>query len=64
MSRFQKIAERLDSYGLDALLLLSEPNRFYASGFRSSSGAVLVTGAESYFFTDSRYIEADRKSVV
>lgn len=63
MSRFQKIAERLDSYELDALLLLSGPNRFYAAGFRSSSGAVLVTKEESYFFTDSRYIEAARRRV-
>ena len=27
MSRFQKIAEKLASYGLDAMMITSEPNR-------------------------------------
>ena len=63
MSRFQKIAARLKDYDLDALLILSEPNRLYATGFHSTAGAVLVTPEESYFFTDSRYIEAARRQV-
>ncbi len=63
MSRFQKIAVRLTDYGLDALLITSEPNRLYATGFHSSAGAALVTPSESYFFTDSRYIEAARRQV-
>ena len=63
MSRFQKIAARLKDYDLDALLILSEPNRLYATGFHSTAGAVLVTPEESYFFTDSRYIEAARRRV-
>ena len=63
MSRFQKIAARLKDYDLDALLILSEPNRLYATGFHSTAGAVLVTPEESYFFTDSRYIEAAGKRI-
>ena len=63
MSRFQKIAARLKDYDLDALLILSEPNRLYATGFHSTAGAVLVTPEESYFFTDGRYIEAARRQV-
>ena len=43
MSRFQKIAERLASYGLDAMMITSEPNRLYAAQFHSTAGAALVT---------------------
>ena len=63
MMRFQKVAERLSQYGLDALLVLSEPNRRYVTGFPSSAGAALITPEGSWFFTDSRYIEAARRAV-
>ena len=58
MSRFDKIAARLGDYGLDAMMITSEPNRLYATGFHSTAGMAIVTAAGSYFFTDSRYIEA------
>ena len=43
MSRFQKVAGRLASYGLDAMMITSEPNRLYAAQFHSTAGAALVT---------------------
>ena len=63
MSRFQKIAEKLDEHGLDAMMVTSAPNRMYAAQFRSSAGMAIITRDGSYFFTDSRYIEAARKAV-
>ena len=63
MSRFEKIAARLGEYGLDAMLITSQPNRLYATGFASSAGMAIVTAAGSYFFTDSRYIEAASRSI-
>lgn len=63
MNHFHQIAGLLETYGLDAMLLLSEPNRRYAAGFPTSDGAVLVTGKGSVFITDSRYIEAAQASV-
>ena len=63
MSRFDKIAARLADYGLDAMLITSEPNRLYATGFHSSAGMAVVTADGSYFFTDSRYIEAASKRI-
>lgn len=63
MSRFQQVAEKLRGYDLDAMLVLSAPNRRYVTGFPSSAGAALVTEKGSWFFTDSRYIEAARRSV-
>ena len=63
MSRFDKIAARLADYGLDAMMITSEPNRLYAAGFHSTAGMAIVTRAGSYFFTDSRYIEAAAKRI-
>ncbi|MDE7218501.1 MAG: aminopeptidase P family protein [Oscillospiraceae bacterium] len=63
MSRFHKIAEKLDTYGLDAMMITSVPNRLYAAQFPSSAGVAIVTSGKSYFFTDSRYIEAAGKRI-
>ena len=63
MSRFQKIAEKLDAYGLDAMMVTSAPNRLYAAEFASSAGMAIVTKKGSWFFTDSRYIEVARKRI-
>ena len=65
MNHFHQIAALLDSYGLDAMLLTGEANRFYASGFHSAGtdGVALVTRKKAYYFTDSRYIEAAGRSV-
>lgn len=63
MSRFHKIAAKLDSYGLDAMMITSIPNRHYAAQFRSSAGTAVVTKTKNFFFTDSRYIEAAGKQI-
>lgn len=65
MHHFEKIRGKLDAYGLDAMLLTQEANRLYASGFHSTGtdGAALVTKDETYYWTDSRYIEAAEREV-
>lgn len=63
MTRFTAIQTALSRQSLDAILLLSPVNRRYATGFHSSGGAVIVTAAEAFYFTDSRYIEAARLRV-
>ena len=44
MSRFQKIAARLKDYDLDALLILSEPNRLplHGGGRAGDAGGELL----------------------
>ncbi len=63
MSRFDRIAAKLKDYDLDAMLITGEANRLYAAGFHSTAGVALVTGEKSWFFIDSRYIEAARKNI-
>ena len=62
MNHLQQIAAKLPEYGLDAMLLTSEPGEFYAVGFHGE-GAVLVTTEECLYCTDSRYIEAAEAQV-
>lgn len=50
--------------GADALLIQNEKNRRYALGFASSAGCCLVTPKNAWFFTDSRYIEAAKNTIV
>lgn len=57
MNHIKQIAAKLPEYGLDAMLVTSEPGEFYAVGFHGE-GVVLVTANETWYFTDSRYIEA------
>ena len=65
MNHFAKIAAHLAEENLDAVLLTGEANRFYASGFHSTGGdgVAVVTRSGSYYFTDSRYIEAAEAQV-
>ncbi len=63
MNRFDKIIGMLDAYGLDALLVTSEPNRLYVTGFPSSAGTAVVTKEGCCFLTDSRYIEAAAREI-
>lgn len=42
----------------EAVLISSEVNRFYFTGFAASDGFLVITSSDSVFFTDSRYIEA------
>jgi Xaa-Pro aminopeptidase len=48
---------------LEALVVTRLPNVRYLSGFTGSNGQVLVSEAESVFFTDGRYTEQSRHEV-
>lgn len=62
MNHIEKIAAKLPEYGLDAMLITSEPGEFYAVGFHGE-GVALITANESWYYTDSRYIEAAEELV-
>ncbi|MBO5066521.1 MAG: aminopeptidase P family protein [Clostridia bacterium] len=47
----------------EAILICSEVNRRYFTGFPSSDGYLLVTKNDAVLFADSRYIEAAQSSV-
>ena len=62
MNHLKQIAAGLDEYGLDAMLITSQPGERYALGFHGE-GLVLVTPQETHYTTDGRYIEAAREQI-
>ena len=61
MNHFSAIRTQLENRELDALLINSEANRFYASAFHTTGAddaLVIVTKKDNYLITDSRYTEA------
>lgn len=58
MDNFKKLQNALESRGLDAMLLTSEQNCRYVSGFMASDMSCVVARDKAWYFTDSRYIEA------
>jgi len=64
LNNIEKIRQSLSEQEYKALMLTSPVNRFYATGFESSAGVVLVTADDAWFFTDSRYFEAAKNTVL
>ncbi len=56
MSRIEEIRKRIEN-SETALLITSNSNRLYASGFKSSAGFMLVSKEKSELYLDSRYCE-------
>lgn len=63
MDRFDDIRKKLYSSGIDAMMITGDSNRRYVTGFPSTAGVALITGEKSYFFVDSRYIEAAKSKI-
>lgn len=62
MNHIKQIADKLEEYGLDAMLVTSEPGERYAMGFHGE-GLALISKRDCWYFTDSRYIEAANKEI-
>lgn len=57
------IQSKLQEQQLDALVIMTPSNRFYASKFRSTAGMALITPSRAWFLVDFRYIEAARATI-
>ncbi|MCL2157775.1 MAG: aminopeptidase P family protein [Oscillospiraceae bacterium] len=63
-SRIEKIQQTLrQKPEPTALLVASEENRRYLTDIATSSGYVMITPENKYFFTDFRYLEFAKKSL-
>ncbi len=60
--RIKKIRAALTEAG-EAAIILSDNNRLYLTGFKSSAGLVLITRTSAYLIVDFRYGEAAQKKV-
>jgi len=57
----QKLRHKIESAGLNALLVTQAENRRYLSGFTGSAGILLITPSRQLLLTDSRYYEQVRR---
>lgn len=57
MSRISKLNSVLKEKHLEAVVILSDYNRRYLSGFTGTSGALIITETKKLLITDFRYIE-------
>lgn len=55
MTKLQQLRKKLEDQQVDALLVLSDINRAYLTGFTGSEGVVLVTKTDAFLLVDSRY---------
>ncbi|WP_138753394.1 M24 family metallopeptidase [Paenibacillus sinopodophylli] len=53
--RVKRLRQLMEEHRFEAILIGSEYNRRYISGFTGSSGMVLITPNKSYLLTDFRY---------
>lgn len=60
--RLQALAQALPTHA-DGILLTSESNVFYFTGFPCDAAVLLVTRTGNFFFTDSRYLEAAQRVI-
>ncbi len=63
MKNLEKYKQLLQTSEVDALLLTSEVNRFYAAEYNISEGVALICQDACFYFTDSRYIEVAEKNL-
>ncbi|WLR49747.1 Xaa-Pro peptidase family protein [Bacillus tianshenii] len=57
MNQLTKLREQFAKLGIDGMLITSDKNRRYMTGFTGSAGVVLITEEKSAFVTDFRYME-------
>ncbi|WP_436859920.1 M24 family metallopeptidase [Staphylococcus caeli] len=57
MTRIEKLNDALKAKHLDAIVVLTDFNRRYLSGFTGTSGALIITKTHNLLITDFRYIE-------
>jgi len=63
MNNIDRIRQVMPEYKCDAVLIINQINRLFATGFSSSFGAVIITESNAWLITDSRYIEAAQAAV-
>lgn len=63
MTRLERFTKELCRTEYDAALISSQINQRYVSGFKYTSGYILITREKAFLLADFRYIEAARKTL-
>ncbi|MDL2233923.1 Xaa-Pro peptidase family protein [Ruminococcaceae bacterium OttesenSCG-928-L11] len=62
MNQIERFRPRIPDH-VDAVLIRSNANRAYFTGFRTTAGTLLFTREKAFYIVDSRYIEITTQSV-
>ncbi|WP_432403799.1 M24 family metallopeptidase [Wukongibacter sp. M2B1] len=57
MSKIERLLRKLKDDKLDGLLLITDQNIRYVTGFTGSDSFIIITPRDNYFITDGRYVE-------
>jgi len=63
MNNIVRLRNALCETDMEALLITDPINRLFATGFKSSAGALLITKKDAWFVIDSRYIEVAQQTI-
>ncbi|MFT8314663.1 MAG: aminopeptidase P family protein [Clostridium sp.] len=61
--RIKKLRKTMELKGLDAVLVIGDPNRNYLSGFTGDESFSIITENKALFITDSRYTQQAKNEV-
>ena len=61
--RIKKLREAMELKGLEAVLVIGDPNRNYLSGFTGDESFSIITKDKALFITDSRYTQQAKNEV-
>jgi len=63
MNNIVRLRNAMSETNMDALLITNPINRFFATGFKSSAGALIITKSDAWFIIDFRYLEVAEQTV-
>jgi Xaa-Pro aminopeptidase len=62
--RLEKLRQKMQEAGVDAVFVTSPENRYYFSNFRGSAGALFITLNEAILLTDFRYADQAKQDAL
>jgi len=64
MEKLRKLRQSFAEHNIEAILLTSEYNRRYMTGFTGTAGVAIITQEHAVFITDFRYTQQAQKELV
>jgi len=63
MTNINRIRQAMPTFNCESVLITSQVNRLFATGFSSSAGTLFITEKDAWYIVDSRYIEAAESAI-
>ncbi|MET0786417.1 MAG: Xaa-Pro peptidase family protein [Paenisporosarcina sp.] len=63
MEKLRKLRQSFADHNIDAIIITSEHNRRYMTGFTGTAGVAIITQEQAIFITDFRYTQQAQKEI-